>query len=291
MRTLGKGVKTRGSRVVRGGSNPIDDFIKGFRFDGKGFLLDEAIMGLYRGGKKAIEKGKEYEAEKAVRQEAFNKRMAEIDRNNPFPKNPEMEKLLGYGFLDFDKLDFGKLMEKGSADMKRLQGKGFLDDIRGGLESGARWMDDNVNPFAAVARRMGYNEGDGIESATRFGRGTTGMREGEAIGDMFSRMRREDQEAKKKLQDAKDSKVREAQRKIDEYRNSPEGRELFGFGVLDDLAKNFKQPENRFAVLPDVYEPSPSNPFNNDISGWIEKERRSTGYYDRFRPAILGEGM
>ena len=57
-----------------------------------------------------------------------------------------------------------------------------------------------------------------------------------------------------------------------------------GGGILEDLAKKYKQPENRFAVLPDVYEPHPSN----DFSGWVEKERRDTGYYGR--PAILGEG-
>jgi hypothetical protein len=67
-------------------------------------------------------------------------------------------------------------MEKGSADMKRLQGKGFLDDIRGGMESAANWADDNINPFAAVARRMGYTDGGGIESVLRYGRGKGGGR-------------------------------------------------------------------------------------------------------------------
>lgn len=62
-----------------------------------------------------------------------------------------------------------------------------------------------------------------------------------------------------------------------------------GNGMLDDIANKYQKeqhyPHNRFAVLPDVYEPHPSNPF----SGWVEKERRDTGYYGR--PAILGEGM
>ena len=131
---LGRRVKMRGNRVVGrgmkcGGSNPIDDFIKGFRFDGKGintigdeadvygkgvplfdfifdkagnqiseksredykrftggkgFLLDEAIHGAWNLGKKAKELHNKNEAERAVKEEAFNKRMAEIEANNPF---------------------------------------------------------------------------------------------------------------------------------------------------------------------------------------------------------------
>jgi hypothetical protein len=56
-----------------------------------------------------------------------------------------------------------------------------------------------------------------------------------------------------------------------------------GMGVLDDLAKQY-QPKNRFAVLPDVMPE-----YDDSHLGWVEKERRDTGYYRR--PAILGEGM
>lgn len=37
---LGKGVKTRGNRVVRRGGNVLTDFTRGFRFDGKGIIGD-----------------------------------------------------------------------------------------------------------------------------------------------------------------------------------------------------------------------------------------------------------
>ncbi len=53
-----------------------------------------------------------------------------------------------------------------------------------------------------------------------------------------------------------------------------------------ESATRFGRGQMRFAVMPDVmpeYDPT------NDVSGWIEKERRDTGYYGR--PAILGEGM
>jgi hypothetical protein len=347
VKKLGRRIKMRGNRVVGRGSNPIDDFIKGFRFDGKGintigdgselkgegffsvldkhlenqplvsryglgmttgkrdnegigdmfqrmrredkdaeaakdaeykrqtkqniddflsgkygngFLVDEAIMGLYKAGKKANEFAKTQEAEKAVKAEAFKKRMAEIDRNNPFPKNPEMEKLLGYGFLDFPSLSFGELMKKGSADMGKLglnqHGKGFLDDIYGGMESAANWADDNINPLAAIARRLG---GD-IQSATRYGRGKGGGKR-----------------ATHRMPDG--SMMLDSQ-----HRGMSEHRKhiLEGRGFLDDVSKLKYDREQA--------EP----PFS-----WIEKERcdamgECDGRYKRGRNAfadILGEGM
>jgi hypothetical protein len=304
VKKLGRRVKMRGNRVVGRGSNPIDDFIKGFRFDGKGintigeeaygkgvsglrenegigdmfqrmrqekkdaeaakeaeynrqtkqnlddwfsgkygngFILDEALMGLYKGGKKAIEKGKEYEAEKAVKAEAFKKRMAEIDKNSPFPKNPEMEKLLGYG---------------------------FLDDIQGGLESAANWADDNINPFAAIARHYG---GD-IQSALRYGRGKGGGRRAThrmPDGSIMSEHRKHILEGRG-ITEMLFPKLKPPKPYLPQ-------KEIAGNGIFDNLPKYDAEP-----------------PFD-----WIAKERcdamgECDGRYKRGRNAfadILGEGM
>ena len=308
VKKLGRRVKMRGNRVVGRGSNPIDDFIKGFRFDGKGintigeeaygkgvsglrqgedigdmfqrmrqekkdaeaakeaeynrqtkqnlddwfsgkygngFILDEALMGLYKGGKKAIELSKQHDAEKAVRQEAFNKRMAEIDRNNPFPKNPEMEKILGYG---------------------------FLDDIQGGLESAANWADNNINPFAAVARHYGYTDGGGVESVLRYGRGKGGGKRATnrmPDGSMMSEHRKHILEGRG-ITEMLFPKLKPPKPYLPQ-------KEIAGNGIFDNLPKYDAEP-----------------PFD-----WIAKERcdamgECDGRYKRGRNAfadILGEGM
>jgi hypothetical protein len=56
-------------------------------------------------------------------------------------------------------------------------------------------------------------------------------------------------------------------------------------GVSDHRRMILEGRGMRFAVLPDVMPEYDAT----DVSGWIEKERRDTGYYGR--PAILGEGM
>ena len=304
VKKLGRRVKMRGNRVVGRGSNPIDDFIKGFRFDGKGintigdgsvlkgegvsglradegiddmfqrmrqekkdaeaakeaeynrstkqnlddwfsgkygngFLLDEAIMGLYKGGKKAIEKGKEYEAEKAVKAEAFKKRMAEIDKNNPFPKNPEMEKLLGYGFFD----DFAAVGSKIS---------NWADE-----EEAKREAREKEKEARIKAKKDAFNArmklplltGGGVESVLRYGRGKGGGRR-----------------ATNRMPDG--SMMSEHRKHI-----------LEGRGFFDNLPK---------------YDKNDEPPFD-----WIAKERcdamgECDGRYKRGRNAfadILGEGM
>jgi hypothetical protein len=198
MRTLGKGVKTRGGRVV----------------GGNGFFLDEALHGAWDLGKKAKELHNKNEADRAVKEEAWNKRMAEIEANSPFKKQ--------YGQGIFGDL-FEDLAVEGGKKLYKFD-KEHGSHLKSGLQSGLRNMFLNT-----------LKGGNGVESVLRYGRGHMGM------------------------------------------------------GVLDDLAKQFKHPQNRFAVLPDVM---PEYDKSDNISGWIEKERRDTGYYGKYgRPAILGEGM
>ena len=102
--------------------------------------------------------------------------------------------------------------------------------LKEGVKSGFKNMISNVF------------KGNGIESATRFGRGKGGS------------------------SDRPPAIMNEHRRMI-----------LEGRGFYPDMAYLDVMPEMIYpAVLPDV-------------SDWVEKERRSTGYYDR--PAILGEGM
>lgn len=70
-----------------------------------------------------------------------------------------------------------------------------------------------------------------------------------------------------------------------------------GNGLKEELEKikmknripNMNDNMIRPAVMPEGWDRKQPD-YTNDISGWIEKERRSTGYYDR-HPLILGEGM
>jgi len=227
---LGKGVKTRAGRVVPRSANVMGtglfDVLSGkttLDFDklrdkvntdvnrlrtGKGF---DDVLNHYRKVQEAkeAEKAKEY-AERKSRIENADKDFSAMVAKYGLKGN------VGNGI-------FGDLFEdavvEGGKKLYKFD-KEHGSHLKEGVKSGFKNMISNVF------------KGNGIESATRFGRGYMGM------------------------------------------------------GILDDLAKKqFKQPENRFHVLPDVYEPSPSNPFSN----WVEKERRDTGYYGR--PAILGEGM
>jgi hypothetical protein len=253
MRTLGKGVKTRGGRVVGGGFwGDIGSAFANFKPEGMPMSLNEAYHKELENRKQGkgftdeIERlfdSDEVKAERIKkRDDAWNARMAEIKKNSPFPRNEEMEKMLGYGF--FDVLDqhlqsrplvrrgdgiFGDLFEdavvEGGKKLYQFD-KSHGSHLKEGVKSGLKNMFLNT-----------LKGGNGIESATRFGRGHKGR------------------------------------------------------GILDDIAKQYqqpqnKQPHNRFHVLPDVM---PEYDKNDNISGWIEKERRSTGYYGR--PAILGEGM
>jgi len=127
--------------------------------------------------------------------------------------------------------------------------------LKEGVKSGFKNMVSNF-----------FTGGRGIESATRFGRGKGGGR------------------------DRPPPIMNEHRRMI-----------LEGRGFYPDMSYLDVMPEMVYpAVLPDVMEGNGlldklskdkrfSSLPNDDVSGWIEKERRSTGYYDR--PAILGEGM
>jgi hypothetical protein len=204
MRTLGKGVKTRGSRVVGGKGIPLFDMIfnkagnqiseksredyKRFT-EGKGF---DDVINHYR---------KVQEAKEAEKAKEYAERKSRIENS----ENDFRDMVAKYGLKgNVGNGIFGDLFEDAIVEGgKKLYhfDKEHGSHLKEGLKSGFKNMFLNT-----------LKGGNGIESATRFGRG------------------------------------------------------------------------NRFHVLPDVmpeYDP-------NDVSGWVEKERRSTGYYDR--PAILGEG-
>jgi hypothetical protein len=64
---------------------------------------------------------------------------------------------------------------------------------------------------------------------------------------------------------------------------------IFKGGNGIESATRFGRGQMRFAVLPDVMPEMNYPAVLPDVSDWVEKERRDTGYYGR--PAILGEGM
>ena len=233
MRTLGKGVKTRGSRVVGKG---LFDVLSGKTTLDFGKLMDKGSADLRRlqtgkGFTDEIERyfdSDEVKAErKKKKEDEWNARMADIKKNSPFPRNEELEKLLGYGIVG--EL-FGDLAIEGGKKLYNFD-KQHGSHLKEGVKSGLKNMVSNF-----------FTGGRGIESATRFGRG---FYPDMAYLDVMPEM----------IYPAVLPDVME------------------GKGLLDNLRK-----DKRFSSLP-----------NDDVSGWIEKERRSTGYYDR--PAILGEGM
>ena len=208
---LGKRMTTRGNRLVRRGGNVM----------GCGFFLDEALHGAWDLGKKAKELHNKNEADRAVKAEAFNKRMAEIDANSPF-KNQYGQGIFGDVFED--------LAVEGAKKLYKFD-KEHGSHLKSGLVGGLKNMVGSI-----------FKGGRGIESATRFGRGKGGSSDRPPDG------------------------VSDHRRMI-----------LEGRGFFPDMKYLDVMPEMVYpAVLPDV-------------SDWVEKERRDTGYYGR--PAILGEGM
>jgi hypothetical protein len=141
--------------------------------------------------------------------------------------------VMGCGLFDVlsgkQTLDFGKLMDKGSADLRRLQtGKGLFGDL----------FEDAVVEGGKKLYNFDKEHGSHLKEGVKSG-----------------------------------------------FKNMVSNFFKGGRGVDYRTALSYGRGQNRFAVLPDVmpeYDP-------NDVSGWVEKERRSTGYYGR--PAILGEGM
>ena len=186
---------------------------RGGRVVGKGF--DDVIRHYHQvQDAKEAEKAKEYAERKSRIENADANYRAMVEKYG-------LKGNVGNGI-------FGDLFEdaivEGGKKLYQFD-KSHGSHLKEGVKSGFKNMISNVF------------KGNGIESATRFGRGKGGS------------------------SDRPPPIMNEHRRMI-----------LEGRGM-------------RFAVLPDVmpeYDPT-------DVSGWIEKERRSTGYYDR--PAILGEGM
>jgi hypothetical protein len=187
---LGKRMTTRGNRLVLRKGNVM----------GKGF--DDVISHYHKvQDAKEAEKAKEYAERKSRIENADNDFRAMVAKYGAKGN-------VGNGL-------FGDLFEdaivEGGKKLYQFD-KSHGSHLKEGVKSGFKNMISNVF------------KGNGIESATRFGRGF--------------------------------------------YPDVMEGE-----GLLDNLRK-----DKRFSSLP-----------NDDVSGWIEKERRSTGYYGK--PAILGEGM
>ena len=267
---LGKRMTTRGNRLVMRKGNVM----------GSGFILDELAHGAWDLGKKAKELHNKNEADRAVKAEAFNKRMAEIDKNNPFPKNPEMEKLLGYGLFDDFSAVGSKISnwsneeeakrearEKEKEAKEKARKDAFNQRVKLPLLTGGNGIFGDVFEDLAVdgAKKLyKFDKEHGSHLKSGLIGGLKNM-----VGSVFKGGNGVDYRTALSYGRGKKGMMRMPNGSL--MRNSGN----MGMGVLEDLAKNFKQPENHFAVLPDVYEPSPSNPFND----WVEKERRDTGYY------------
>ena len=244
MRTLGKGVKTRGSRVVgKRGEGLFDDLGNAWNkmsndfgnkfgrrehpwdtpsFEQKGGGFDDVINHYKKvQAEKEAEKAKEYAERKSRIENAERDFRALVARG-------------GDGYVGGNGIVgelFGDLAIEGGKKLYNFD-KEHGSHLKTGVVGGLKNMVSNF-----------FTGGRGIESATRFGRGHMRFA---VMPDVMPEMN-----YPAVLPDV-----------------------MEGSGLLDKLSKE------RFSSLP-----------NDDVSGWIEKERRSTGYYDRIRPAILGEGM
>lgn len=177
-------------------------------------------------------------------------------------------------------LDFGKLMEKGSADLRKLQtGKGFDDVINHYRKVQAEKEAEKEKEYAERKSRIENAERDFRALVARSGDGYVG---GNGIfGDLVEDALVEGGKKLYKFDKEHGSHLKEGVKSG--FKNMVSNFFTGGRGI--ESATRFGRGQMRFAVMPDVmpeYDP-------NDVSGWIEKERRSTGYYGR--PAILGEGM
>jgi len=191
--------------------------------------------------------------------------------------------VMGNGLFDVlsgkQTLDFGKLMDKGSADLRRLQtGKGFDDVINHYRKVQEEKEAEKAKEYAERKSRIENADNDFSAMVAKYGlKGNVGNG---IFGDVFEdlavdgakKLYKFDKEHGSHLKSGLVGGLKNMVGSIFKGGNGIESATRYGRG-------------NRFAVLPDVmpeYDP-------NDVSGWVEKERRSTGYYGRH--AVLGEGM
>jgi len=267
MRTLGKGAKTRGCRVV--GGNGLFDL--------------------------------DYSYPDKIRKEAE----ADIRRLQR-----------GEGLFDVlsgkTTLDFGKLMEKGSADLRKLQtGKGFDDVINHYRKVQAEKEAEKAKEYAERKSRIENAERDFRALVARSGDGYVGGNGifGDLVEDALveggKKLYKFDKEHGSHLKEGVKSGFKNMVSNFFTGGRGIESATRFGrgkgSGFYPDMSYLDVMPEMNYpAVLPDVMEGYGlldklskdkrfSSSANDNISGWIEKERRDTGYYGR--PAILGEGM
>lgn len=199
-------------------------------------------------------------------------------------------------------LDFGKLMEKGSADMRRLQtGKGLDDDLRRAIvgdndaekaekaklyaERKSR-IENSDNDFRALIARSGMNG--------YVGNGIFGDLFEDAVVEGGKKLYQFDKSHGSHLKEGVKSGFKNMFLNTLKGGNGIESVLRYGRGKGGSMKGKHIMPDGRIMkdsehmgmgfftdVMPE-YDP-------NDVSGWVEKERRDTGYYGR--PAILGEGM
>jgi len=254
MRTLGKGVKTRGSRVVGKG---LFDVLSGNQTLDFGKLMDKGSADLRR-----LQKGKG---------------LFDLDYSYPDERRKEAE-----------------------ADLMRLQrGEGFDDVINHYKKVQAEKEAEKAKEYAERKSRIENAERDFRALVARSGDGYVG---GNGIfGDLVEDALIEGGKKLYKFDKEHGSHLKEGVKSG--FKNMVSNFFTGGRGI--ESATRFGRGHMRFAVMPDVMEGNgfldnlPKYKYDpNDVSGWVEKERcdamgecggrnrRGNAFAD-----ILGEGM
>jgi hypothetical protein len=274
MRTLGKGVKTRGSRVVGKRGEGLFDMI----FEKAGNQISE----------KSREDYKRFKEGKGLFDDLGN---AWNKMSNDFGNK------------------FGRREHPWDTPSFEQKGGGFDDVINHYRKVQAEKEAEKAKEYAERKSRIENAERDFRALVARGGDGYVGGNGivGELFGDLAieggKKLYNFDKEHGSHLKEGVKSGLKNMVSNFFTGGRGIESATRFGrghmrFAVMPDVMPEMNYP----AVLPDVMEGSGlldklskdkrfSSLPNDDVSGWIEKERRSTGYYDRIRPAILGEGM
>ena len=216
--------------------------------------------------------------------------------------------VMGSGLFDVlsgkQTLDFDKLADKAGSDWRSFtkQGKGFDDVISHYRKVQDAKEAEKAKEYAERKSRIENADNDYRAMVAKYGlKGNVGNG---IFGDLFEdaiveggkKLYQFDKSHGSHLKEGVKSGFKNMVSNIFKGGNGVESVLRYGRGkggnsdrppdgVSDHRRMILEGRGMRFAVLPDVMPEYDAT----DVSGWIEKERRSTGYYDR--PAILGEGM